>query len=495
MAPPAFVSGTRGWPLSRRGSAGRASARRPGLVIRPSPVARVGPTMSAATAGPLRRRAPPSLAARPRHASLPPPPPPPAPPLPRSIAAAVGALTPTTPDGAAYMATAATRVGFFLAGRLASAALVAATTHAAAPTASSPPHERPGALASLFYPGPVPTAPAFGWLAAAVAGLLAADAANIDARVYPRPPLTTRSPRHAASALASYVADAPAVAARQASNAVRDVPARVGAGGRGVDDGGVAYPNYYLRNFHHQTDGYLSTASAARYAVQVEMLFFGTADMMRRQGLVPLHAWATARAAGGGRTRGGGGSRLRLRPTPPRILNVPVGPGGVLPDLAAAHPASPIVNADISPYYLAQARATYTSTTAAAGRSPTARVSFVRAAAEALPFPDASFDAVLSVYLLHELPPAVRSAVFAEWARVLAPGGLVVVVDSVQAAEVAAGGLPLDPARFAASFHEPFYGTYQSTDFDALAAAHGLIPYDTRQAFLSKVMSWTKPSA
>jgi len=345
----------------------------------------------------------------------------------------------------------------------------------------------------------VPTAPALGWLAAAVAGLLAADAANIAARVYPRPPLTTRSPRAAASALASYVVDAPAVAARQTANAVRDVPARVGAGGRGVDAGGVAYPNYYLRNFHHQTDGYLSAASAARYAVQVEMLFFGTADMMRRQGLVPLHAWATARAAagdrnGGGRGGGGGGG-VRRRAAPPRILNVPVGPGGVLPDLAAAHPASPIVNVDISPYYLAQARATYQSTAVAARRPPAARVTFVRAAAEALPFPDASFDAVLSVYLLHELPPAVRSAVFAEWARVLAPGGLVVVVDSVQAAEVAAGGLPLDPARFAASFHEPFYATYQSTDFDALASAHGLVPYDTRQAFLSKVMSWTKPSA
>jgi len=242
----------------------------------------------------------------------------------------------------------------------------------------------------------------------------------------------------------------------------------------------------------------LSTASARRYAVQVESLFFGTADMMRRQGLVPIHAWAAARrsaataaAAAPGRA---GGSR-RPPPPPPRILNVPTGPGGVLPDLAAAHPASPIVNVDLSPFYLAEAQAQFAASAAARSSSRAGgRVSFVRAAAEALPLPDASMDVVLSVFLLHELPPDVRARVFAEWARVLVPGGLLVVVDSVQAAEVAAGGLPFDPAGFAKAFHEPFYDTYQSTDFDALAAGCGLAPYDTRQAFLSKVMSWTKPA-
>jgi len=255
------------------------------------------------------------------------------------------------------------------------------------------------------------------------------------------------------------------------------------------------YPDYYLRNFHHQTDGYLSTASARRYAVQVESLFFGTADMMRRQGLVPIHAWAAARrsaAAAAARRAGGGRGRP---PPPPRILNVPTGPGGVLPDLAAAHPASAIVNVDLSPFYLAEAHAQFASSAAArASARAGGRASFVRAAAEALPLPDASMDVVLSVFLLHELPPPVRARVFAEWARVLVPGGLLVVVDSVQAAEVAAGGLPFDPSGFAKAYHEPFYATYQSTDFDALAGGCGLVPYDTRQAFLSKVMSWTKPA-
>ena len=40
---------------------------------------------------------------------------------------------------------------------------------------------------------------------------------------------------------------------------------------------------------------------------------------------------------------------------------------------------------------------------------------------------------VTCVYLFHELPGDVRRAVAAEMARVLRPGGLVVLVDSIQA--------------------------------------------------------------
>ena len=43
------------------------------------------------------------------------------------------------------------------------------------------------------------------------------------------------------------------------------------------------YPAYYRRNFHFQSDGYLSAASAARYDHQVEVLFGGGAAAMRRQ--------------------------------------------------------------------------------------------------------------------------------------------------------------------------------------------------------------------
>ena len=40
------------------------------------------------------------------------------------------------------------------------------------------------------------------------------------------------------------------------------------------------YPKYYLRNFHHQTDGYLSDFSASIYDLQVEILFNGSACLL-----------------------------------------------------------------------------------------------------------------------------------------------------------------------------------------------------------------------
>jgi hypothetical protein len=72
--------------------------------------------------------------------------------------------------------------------------------------------------------------------------------------------------------------DMPGTWNRRSERNVRDLPDDVEAG---------SYPEYYLQNFHHQTDGYLSDHSASLYDLQVEILFNGTADPMRRRVLRP----------------------------------------------------------------------------------------------------------------------------------------------------------------------------------------------------------------
>jgi ubiquinone/menaquinone biosynthesis C-methylase UbiE len=56
-------------------------------------------------------------------------------------------------------------------------------------------------------------------------------------------------------------------------------------------------------------------------------------------------------------------------------------------------------------------------------------VVFKNAVAEALPFPDAHFDAVLSTLMLHHLPVKARQACVREIRRVLRPGGRILAVD------------------------------------------------------------------
>ena len=58
-------------------------------------------------------------------------------------------------------------------------------------------------------------------------------------------------------------------------------------------------------------------------------------------------------------------------------------------------------------------------------------VHFELASADSLPFPDASFDAVMCTVTLHHLPRWMRAATLREMRRVLKPGGRVLLVDFV----------------------------------------------------------------
>ena len=92
-------------------------------------------------------------------------------------------------------------------------------------------------------------------------------------------------------------------------------------------------------------------------------------------------------------------------------------------------------------------------------------VSFRKGLAEALPFPDAQFDVVLSTVMLHHLPRKVRLQCANEIRRVLKPGGRVLAVDFE--------GMDDQKRTFLSHFHRP-HGHVSARDIIALLREAGL---------------------
>lgn len=192
------------------------------------------------------------------------------------------------------------------------------------------------------------------------------------------------------------------------------------------------FPEYYQRNFHHQTDGYLSEESAEIYDHQVELLFRGTASLMRRRLIKPIK------------------KKLKNKKNI-KILEVASGTGTFTRMLALAFPEAKITAVEMSPSYLGFSKKRL---------SEFSNIKYIQGNAESLDFSDGSFDVVVSTYLHHELPFEVRKKVIAETMRLTQPNGFWGLLDSCQLGD----NKHMDWAlkEFPENFHEPFYKNYIS---------------------------------
>ena len=282
--------------------------------------------------------------------------------------------------------------------------------------------------------------------------LFAKDRANIEAGLYPAPDdVRAGAAFDALKSSARFFRDLPHVDRRRLQRAGVEVRKTGESDGR--------YPAYYLQNFHYQTGGWLTEDSAKLYDTQVEILFGGAADAMRRVALGSL-----ARALKGRDQRG------------VKLIDLACGNGRFLRQVMAAFPRIPATGFDLSPAYCAEARARL---------ADWRQVEIVNGAVEQAPFEDESFDAATCVYLFHELPPRVRREAAREIARVLKPGGVFVLADSIQTGDHADLDRMLE--YFPVGFHEPYFGSYLKEDFPALFAEFGLEVEETELAFLTKV--------
>jgi ubiquinone/menaquinone biosynthesis C-methylase UbiE len=103
-----------------------------------------------------------------------------------------------------------------------------------------------------------------------------------------------------------------------------------------------------------------------------------------------------------------------------RVLEIGCGTGNLTVLAKRRHPDVEIVGLDPDPRALARA------TRKAAGLTG---IRFDRGYSQALPYPDGSFDRVLSSLMLHHLDGDVRSRTAEEALRVLRPGGALYLLD------------------------------------------------------------------
>lgn len=284
------------------------------------------------------------------------------------------------------------------------------------------------------------------------------DWSNVEAGYYPAPADMLAPPGKMLRNAARFLRDVPAVNLRRRLKTDGETVSESYKGKR---------PRYYLQNFHYQSGGWMTEDSAALYDHQVEVLFTGGADAMRRQALVPIGDWI--------RPNGGDGKRL---------LDIGCGTARFLFDAKRAYPRLQVAGVDMSEAYLARARRNL--------KRWSKEFTPILSKAEALPFRDGEgADLITSIFLFHELPRKIRREVLREIARVLRPGGRAILVDSIQIGDHPAYDKLLD--RFPLAFHEPYYADYIRDDLVSAAAEAGLVHRSTERAFFARVMTFDRP--
>lgn len=132
-------------------------------------------------------------------------------------------------------------------------------------------------------------------------------------------------------------------------------------------------------------------------------------------------------------------------PRPQTVVDVGCGTGTLTVALAQALPDARVSGVDGDRSILAQAK-----------EKPGAEnVEWIRSLADELPFDDASVDAVVCTLVLHHLSTAGKKRAVAEMARVLRPGGMLIVADF---------GVPQDPVMSAAFLPIQLLDGFSTTD-------------------------------
>jgi ubiquinone/menaquinone biosynthesis C-methylase UbiE len=185
-----------------------------------------------------------------------------------------------------------------------------------------------------------------------------------------------------------------------------------------VRDPELRYPAYYTQPFHGYDDGNLSWKAAHELEAATQSMCLGYYQAETTWEEAQERFRGSARVAIADRwDQARGGAEASAAPLPKRLLDVGCSGGFSTQQMADTFPGVRATGLDLSPYYLATAKSTYPD------------LEFTHGLAEATGFEGELFDVVTFNFLLHELPREASIEALREAWRVLAPGGVMAVLD------------------------------------------------------------------
>ncbi len=162
---------------------------------------------------------------------------------------------------------------------------------------------------------------------------------------------------------------------------------------------GIRYPDWYLRRWHGLPEGYLSARSVMLYDRYIRRLYFAMSEH---------HVHDVV-------------GEFMARARPSTLLEIGCGPGRALAALGRRLPQARLHGVDLSPFMVS-----------AAGRRLAAaavEASVAHGDARHLAWADRSFDTVTAMHVLGHVPENAGREMLREAARVLRPGGELVLVE------------------------------------------------------------------
>jgi ubiquinone/menaquinone biosynthesis C-methylase UbiE len=224
---------------------------------------------------------------------------------------------------------------------------------------------------------------------------------------------------------------------------------------------GFPYPDYYLNDFHHQPNGNLSLRSALTYEWQIRFLFMGCSRLMRQALIDEIPR----------------GDRLD-------ILDVGCGTASWITQARLQGRNHRVTGIDLSNQYLSVARLLRS-------RSGGGDAAFLQMNAEELASDwNGRFDAIVCIWMFHEMPTSAIERAASEMKRVIKPGGSLFFMDAAQPDDVPEGRKTIEGIsdRFRDFVNEPHFRHYQALDLPDLFERNGFRVEKIDRCYASKIM-------